>query len=475
MSDFQGEAYKRLRQIVSSRNDDTLPPQDAIQAATSSLPQPTDASYLVGRGPEATLDHLLGTIVPGLNGQNLSGRYYGFVTGSTLPIAEAADNIVSALDQNPAAHLPSQTVCTTVEDAALKMLIDLLELGPPEDWPGRIFTTGATGSNVLGLACGREAVVAKRLRRSGSSDANAVGELGILGACQAAGIKEIRILTSMGHSSLSKAASIVGIGRASTKQLPYSDKEPWRLDIDAVEKLLAEDGVASIISVSAGEVNTGRFATAGLEDLKRLRVLADKYDSWIHVDGAFGLYARALPQTEEFSRLRELVSGLELADSITADGHKLLNVPYDAGIFFCRDDNIPTSVFQNAGAAYLSTGPSRILSPLNIGLENSRRFRALPVYATLLSEGRNGLAEMFARMVLMARGVAEFIRDSEYYDWLPEPTANLNEVQIIVFFRAKNDALNDVLVQKINDTRKMYVSGTQWQGKKACRLATCSF
>ena len=82
---------------------------------------------------------------------------------------------------------------------------------------------------------------------------------------------------------------------------------------------------------------------------------------------------------------------------------------------------------------------------------------------------------MFARMVLMARGVAEFMRDSEYYDWLPEPTANLDEVQIIVLFRAKNDALNDVLVQKINDTRKMYVSGTQWQGKKACRLAVSSW
>jgi glutamate/tyrosine decarboxylase-like PLP-dependent enzyme len=112
---------------------------------------------------------------------------------------------------------------------------------------------------------------------------------------------------------------------------------------------------------------------------------------------------------------------------------------------------------------------------LNIGLENSRRFRALPVYATLVSEGRDGIAEMLARMVIMARKIAEFIIHSDAYELLPDETASLEEVHIVVLFRARDDAINDGLVQKINDTRKMYVSGTKWKGKSACRIAVSSW
>lgn len=146
---------------------------------------------------------------------------------------------------------------------------------------GRTFTTGATGSNILGLACGREAVITSRLAEGVGS----VGEVGLLQACVKAGVEEIQVLTSMGHSSLSKAASVVGLGRASVKLLPFSDAEPWRLDIDAVERELQRKNVASIIAISAGEVNTGRFATTGIEEMKRLRALADQYQAWIHVDG----------------------------------------------------------------------------------------------------------------------------------------------------------------------------------------------
>ncbi|RGP69406.1 hypothetical protein FLONG3_7739 [Fusarium longipes] len=438
----------------------TLPELSAIRAAEAKLPRPDSEDYLQGVSQEDVVRHITQDIVPACNGQGSSSRYYGFVTGGTLPIAEWADNVVSRLDQNVQVHLPAQTIATTLEDSALEMLGSLLKLG---NWKGRTFTTGATSSNVLGLACGREAILEKR--------GQSVGEVGLLAACLSAGIKELQILTSAGHSSLSKAASIVGFGRGSVKELRLSESEPWRLDLEALERELQKSDVASVIALSAGEVNTGRYALTGVEEMRRVRELADKYGAWIHVDGAFGIFARALPDEDDYKTLHKRVEGVELADSITVDGHKLLNVPYDCGMFFTRSHAILQSVFTNPNAAYLSGGASAIPSPLNIGLENSRRFRALPAYAVLLSEGRPGMAKLFKNMTSLSRQVAAFLQDSEHYELLPDDEASLDEVFMIVLFRAKDSKLNEELVQKINETRQMYVSGTSWKGEKAVRVA----
>ena len=313
---FLERAYTRLRAQTSpaaASAGTTVPPSllpgaDALVTARASLPRPSDPEFLVGRGREATLDHVLGTLAPALTGQNLGGadggRYWGFVTGAVLPVAEAADNVASAYDQNVQVHLPAQTIATEVEDAALRMVLGLLRLDRHSgdgdgdesrtiDWCGRTFTTGATASNILGLACGREAVIRARLHSAAKSggeewdDVESVGELGLLQACARAGVDEIRVLTSAAHSSVAKAASVVGLGRASVVDASRrAVKEPWRLDLDAVERELARDPrVAHIVCVGAGEVNTGRFATEGLADMRRLRGLADKYRAWIHVDG----------------------------------------------------------------------------------------------------------------------------------------------------------------------------------------------
>ncbi|KAK8873842.1 pyridoxal phosphate-dependent transferase [Apiospora arundinis] len=489
--EFMQDAYARIREAVSSNDNNslnngnalppTLPQPSQLSRARASLPMPGDAgaAYLQGRGRQATVDHLLEDIAPALNGQNRSSRYWGFVTGAALPVAEVADNLVSAYDQNVQVHLPNQTIATEVEDAALKMLLGVLRLGSVDAWAGRTFTTGATASNILGLACGREAVLARRLSAAGCNGKTA-SELGILAACLRAGVKEIRVLTSMGHSSLSKAASIVGLGSATVHELPHSADEPWRLDLEAVQKELQREGAACIIVLSAGEVNTGRFATQGLEDMRRLRQMADQYGAWIHIDGAFGIFARALPETDEFSGLHRAAAGLELADSITVDGHKLLNVPYDCGVFFTRQVSVLTSVCQNPNAVYLNSEASDIQSPLNVGLENSRRFRALPAYAVLLSEGREGLADMFARMVRLTRGIAGVVRDSPDYILLPdeqgqEHGADLEDTHICVLFRAKEDSLNNVLVEAINATGLWYVSSTKWKGQKAVRVAVANW
>ncbi|KIH90436.1 tyrosine decarboxylase [Sporothrix brasiliensis 5110] len=496
---FLSGGYERLRAAVDrlTKQDGadnavpTLPSSARVQAALAAIPRPGQSDYLQPRGARVAHDHILDTIIPALNGQNLSGRYYGFVTGSVLPIAEAADNIVTALDQNLHAHLPAQTVSTAVEAAALQMLANVFGLDDG-DWTGRIFTTGATASNVLGLAMGREAVINTRLRQrrrlsgkgvdSSTASPVSVADLGLLKACQEAGVSDIRILTSLGHSSLYKAASIVGLGRAAIIDLPYSEAEPWRLNISAVEQTLADasqsaggerqtdSSVAYIISISAGEINTGRFATTGLEDMQRLRALADKYGAWIHVDAAFGLFTRALPSTLEFARIRQYTDGLELADSITSDGHKLLNV--------------------NTNASYLTGGaigqlPDRdgpfVPSPMNMGIENSRRFRALPVYAVLLSEGREGLAAMLARMVRSARGVRQILHRLPEYEVFGDEDASrkdgdlVDDTHIGVLFWAKDESLNANLAERINASRQMYVSPTAWRGRPACRIAVSSW
>lgn len=179
---------------------------------------------------------------------------------------------------------------------------------------------------------------------------------------------------------------------------------------------------------------------------------------------------------EEYALLKKRTEGIELADSITVDGHKILNVPYDCGMFFTRSLKTLESVFTNPNAAYLASGSDEsIPSPLNIGIENSRRFRALPVYAARLSEGSSGFERLVSNMVQLSRRIAAFLRDSPDYKLLPDEKAHFDNIFMIVLFRSKAKALNDVLVDRINETRQLYVSGTAWRGEKAVRIAVSNW
>lgn len=145
-------------------------------------------------------------------------------------------------------------------------------------------------------------------------------------------------------------------------------------------------------------------------------------------------------------------------------------------MFFTRTPSILESVFVNPNAAYLASGPTAsISSPLNIGLENSRRFRALPAYAVLLSEGRPGFARLFHNMAQLSRRLAVFLRESPYYELLPDESGDVEEIFIIILFKARDKKLNDELVAKINTTRQLYVSGTSWKGEKAVRVAVSNW
>ncbi|KAH9879770.1 hypothetical protein J1614_001793 [Plenodomus biglobosus] len=455
---------------------------------------------------------------------------YGFVTGGATPAASLADNLVTHYDQNVQVHLPSESLATDIEDTTLKLLCNLFDLDPTQ-WPHRTLTTGATASNILGLACGREYVIAEASAHR-TDEVVSVGEVGIVEAMRRAGIDEIQILTTVPHSSLSKAASVLGLGRASVKTigLPHA---PHKFNMVELKSLLAQPGSASIVAVSASEVNTGFFATTSLEEMQELRNLCDMYGAWIHVDAAFGLFARILSHplpasstspttstttaatTMNHTALIAASSSLNLADSLTSDLHKLLNVPYDCGFFLSRHAPLAQRIFQNPNAAYLappSTSPTTttpILSPLNSGLENSRRFRALPVYATLLAYGKDGYRALLERQIELTRRIAAFIHEHPAFDLLPlqarsqtqpqqsaqtkghqpamqtqehHPAQNQNQNQgeiqtpfIILLFRAKSPSLNKTLHARINASRRIYVSATLWDGHPACRFAVANW
>ncbi|KAI4195948.1 MAG: hypothetical protein LQ350_006882 [Teloschistes chrysophthalmus] len=458
-----------------------LPTPSALRRADKSLLTTLPEQ---GHGVEKTTSHILDDLTPALTGQALSPRYFGLVTGGVTPAARVAESVVSLYDQNVCVHLPDSSIATTIEDRALTLLLELLDLSPRE-WQGRTFTTGATASNIVGLACGREYVVNKAIRSRGrrneSHGPETVGELGLLAACQAAGITNIQVLTTLPHSSLKKASSIVGLGRDCFHRVSKRE-DGLEFDLDLLEHHMKRPQTASIVVISCAEVNTGRFATHGVDDVNALRSLCDQYGAWLHVDAAFGLFARVLEPSEEFNLVRRGAEGLELADSIAGDAHKLLNVPYDCGFFFSRHADLAQQVFQNPNASYLQSGdsgPNQIQSPLNIGLENSRRFRALPVYGTLISYGRLGYRHMLQRQIRFARLVAQYLFEHPDFDLLPEDLDDkatiVERIYIIVLFRGRDDALNSTLVKLLNSTSQLYVSGTTWQGRPACRIAVANW
>lgn len=422
----------------------TLPDEPVSRHASPEVMAPRFAGSLpeVGCPPEAALRDWLERAAPGIV-RSSGPRYFGFVTGGSSPAALAGDWLASALDQNAAGWLFSPAA-TQTELTAIGWLLEVFDL--PTDWTGG-FTTGATMANLTGLAAGRQ-WVSHRLGFDAARDG--------LG-----GHPAIRVIASTEiHQSAVKALGILGLGRNAITLIPAHDGVT---DLAAFQDALTHTDAPAIIVANAGEVNTGAFDP--IAEMAAIRA-GHPPGAWLHVDGAFGLYAALSPEH------RHLLSGIERVDSVASDAHKWLNVPYDCGFVFVRDAAMLREAFS-ATAAYLQTSAApAVWNALEHVPEMSRRFRALAVWCALRASGRTGLRDLVTRSIANAELFATWVLDQPDLELMAP--AHLN----IVCFRARrdgdegaNDARNVAVVDAIQRGGIAYVTGTRWRGRAAIRAA----
>ena len=355
-------------------------------------------------------------------------RFFGFVIGGSLPVALAANWFASAWDQNTGLF-NSTPATAALEQVALKWLLDVLEL--PRDCAGA-FVTGTTVAHITALAAARHAV----LKRAGwDVEAN-----GLFGA------PPITVIASAeAHPTLFKALGVVGLGRNRVVKVP----------VDAQGRMLAAKlpkiAGPTIVCAQAGNVNTG-----SCDEIEAISTHAHESGAWVHIDGAFGLWARVAPSRAH------LVKGVEHGDSWATDCHKWLNVPYDSGVAFVRDgDALRKSMAISA--EYLPTETAQ-RNPSDYTPELSRRARGVDVWAAMRSLGRSGLAEMVERHCRQARRFAEGL-SAAGYEILNDVVLN----QVLVSFGEPEFTRR--VIGAIQNDGTMWAGETVWQGRTAMRIS----
>ncbi|HEY2895842.1 MAG TPA: aminotransferase class V-fold PLP-dependent enzyme [Gemmatimonadaceae bacterium] len=364
-------------------------------------------------------------------GASAGGRYFGFVIGATLPGALAANMLATSWDQNAALTVISPTTAK-LELIALQWLLDALHL-PTTSAAG--FVTGATMANFTGLAAARHAL----LKRLGWD----VEEQGLFGAPQLNVVVGDEV-----HVTAQKALAMLGLGRARVTRVPVDDQ--GRMCADKLPRLDSR----TIVCLQAGNVNTG-----AVDPLAEVIPRARAAGAWVHVDGAFGLWAAAAPARAA------LVSGIEDADSWALDAHKWLNVPYDSGVAIVRDKDALRGATA-VSAAYLVQGAQR--EPSEYVPELSRRARGVDVWAAMSALGRSGIAEMIERNCRQATRFATGLRDAGY-----EILADVVLNQVLVSFG--DDETTRRVIAGIQVDGTCWCGGTVWQGRTAMRISVSSW
>jgi glutamate/tyrosine decarboxylase-like PLP-dependent enzyme len=398
--------------------------EDVVAALDEPLPEH-------GEDPVAVIERLAAVAGPATVASP-GPRYFGFVTGGVLPAALAADWLTTAWDQNAFTRVSSPGAAA-IEAVAERWVLEALGL-PADAAVG--FTTGATMGNFTCLAAARHTVLARE-----GWDVEADG---------LAGAPAIRVLVGEHvHASLVVALRYLGLGPSRAVRVPAAG---GAMRVDALERALAEGEGPAIVCAQAGEVNTGAS-----DPLDATADAARAHGAWLHIDGAFGLWAAAAPS------LRHLVTGAERADSWAVDAHKWLNVPYDGGLAIVADREALRTA-MGVTASYLPGSQGR--EPIDTVPEMSRRARATPVYAALRQLGRDGLAELIERNCALARRLAAEIEALD-------GSAVLNEVvlnQVLVRFD-DDDAVTHAVVAEVQRSGEAWLGGTVWDGRAAARVS----
>eukprot|EP01040_Poterioochromonas_malhamensis_P006212 gene6211-6685_t len=398
-----------------------------------------------GVSPEEVIDDLIEDMRDGLH-TSTGGRFYGWVVGGNLPAAVAADWLTSVWDQNSALHTVSPA-SAIVEDVAGKWLKDILHL--PVDASFAI-VSGCQMAHVTAIAAARHELLSRRgidLEVEGLYD-----------------VPRIRIICNdQVHGSVDRAVRLLGLGSKSILKV-RSDKH-CRVKRESLESVLIDNPhhLLNLVILQAGDINTGSF-----DDFQELIPLAHQYDAWVHIDGAFGLWARASPKYFNYTK------DIELADSWATDGHKWLNVPYDCGFVFTRHPSAHSAAVSHR-ASYLSHDQNA-RDQIDWNPELSRRARGNAVYAALRSLGRNGVTNLINRCCEHTKKMIDALRDIPYVEICSEPIIN----QALVCFHSQitgddDDRFTEKVIEKISASGVAFFSPSTWDGRRVMRVSASNW
>jgi glutamate/tyrosine decarboxylase-like PLP-dependent enzyme len=404
--------------------------EELLDALGGPLPdEPSDPVEVVERLARGAEGGLVGSAGP---------RFFGFVIGGSLPATLGADWLTSTWDQN-AGLLAASPAAAVVEAVSAEWVLDLLGL-PPDASVG--FVTGATMANFTGLAAARHHVLAEvgwDVERDGLQDAPRVNVI--------AGEER--------HATLDTALRYLGLGTGRTHLVPTD--EQGRMRPDALREALERDDGPTIVCAQAGNVNTG-----ALDPIGEICTAASERGAWVHVDGAFGLWAAASPT------LRPLLRGTELADSWATDGHKWLNVPYDSGLAICAHPEAHHAAMRSVASYLIQADGARDNGDWSP--EVSRRARGFTVCAALRSLGRSGVADLIDRCCAHAKRFAALLGAAPDVEILNQVV--LNQVLVRFVDRAgDHDARTRVVVERVQRDGTAWVGPTVWHGMAAMRIS----
>lgn len=399
-----------------------------------------------GLDAATVVEELARDVAPGLHAC-AGPRFFAWVIGGATPASLAADWLTSAWDQN-AGMFAVSPAAAIVEEVCGAWLKDLLRLPPEASFA---LVTGCQAAHTTCLAAARHGLLARE-----GWDVEA------LGLC---GAPPVRILSSSEmHATVARAARLLGLGARSVELIPAD--ETGTLAPGALKAALKERDGPTVVVLQAGDLNLGRF-----DDFRTLVPIAHDAGAWVHVDGAFGLWAAVS------ERRRHLLEGVERCDSWATDAHKWLNVPYDSGLAFVADRHTHAAAMTQRASYLVDGGAAR--DPLDFNPEFSRRARGFPIYAALRELGRKGLEALVDRTSDHCRALAYGIGALPDAERLSDPEIN----QALVRFRdprpgateQDHAARTDRVIAAVNTSGEAFFGGVNWRGKRAMRISVCNW